>query len=92
MTIRMYSQFKKIDLGRVSVDVFHNKIHAKDCEDCAQDVRQSNSKIDVFRREIHVEELEDQELHAKILEIADKCPVHRTLEKGALVHTTVAGT
>lgn len=88
MTIRMYADFKKIDLGPITVDVSHNKIHAKDCEQCAQEVRDGGGKIDVFSREVHVEGLEDPELRKKVLEIADKCPVHRTLEKGALVNTS----
>ncbi len=87
MTMRMYADFKKLDLGRISVDVSHEKIHAKDCEDCAQETRESGGKIDVFSRKISVEGLEDPDLQEKLLKIADKCPVHKTLEKGCLVQT-----
>ncbi|MEL7428948.1 MAG: bifunctional alpha/beta hydrolase/OsmC family protein [Pseudomonadota bacterium] len=87
MTLRMYADFKKIDLGRINVDISHTKIHAKDCIECAEERREAGGKIDVFERRISVEGLEDPDLKAKIVEIADKCPVHRTLEKGAVVKT-----
>ncbi len=89
MTIRMYANFKKIDLGRVSVDVKHDKIHAEDCVDCTEDVRQKGGKIDQFERIITVDGDLSEETRAKIAEIADKCPVHRTLENVAIVKTSV---
>ncbi len=91
MTLRMYADFKKLDVGRITVDVSHHKIHAKDCEECAQDQRDGGGKIDVFERSITVEGLEDPELKQKLVEIADKCPVHKTLESGAIVKTTYSG-
>ncbi|MEO0497142.1 MAG: alpha/beta fold hydrolase [Pseudomonadota bacterium] len=92
MTLRMYADFKKLDLGRVSVAVDHGKVHAHDCADCAEDIREKTGKVDRFERRISVEGLDpanDPELAAKIAEIADKCPVHRTIEKGAAVVTKV---
>ncbi len=81
MTIRMYARRKGMALTHVSVDVSHDKVHAQDA-DSANAV-----KIDTFRRIIRL----DGDLSAaerdKLLEIADKCPVHRTLEKGARVDT-----
>jgi len=89
MTLRMYANFKKLDLGRITVNVSHQKIHAKDCEECTLDMQSEGGKIDVFNREIHIEGLEDDALEAKIIEIANKCPVHKSLEKGAIVHSSV---
>lgn len=89
MTLRMYATFKKIDLGRISVEVNHNKIYAKDCQDCLQDVRKNGGKIDHFERIIYIESDLDEVLQNKVLEIADKCPVHKTLENRNSVATRV---
>ena len=87
MTMRMYADFKKIDLGKITVDVSHNKIHAADCQTCTQDEVSAGGKIDVFERKITIEGLVDEQLKAKMLEIADKCPVHRTLHGDVIVNT-----
>ncbi len=87
MTMRMYADFKKIEVGKISVQVDHKKIHAKDCMDCSEEKRQGGGKIDVFERIINVEGLNDPDLQKKLLTIADKCPVHRTLEHSAKVET-----
>ncbi|WP_367715340.1 bifunctional alpha/beta hydrolase/OsmC family protein [Nitratireductor sp. GISD-1A_MAKvit] len=86
MTLRMYAERKKLELGRVSVDVSHAKIHARDCVDCT-DADAARGRIDRFERVIDVENAISDELRAKLLEIAGKCPVHRTLESVAHVHT-----
>ena len=88
MTLRMYSDHKTLDLGRIEVDVDHDRIHARDCETCADEVRAGRSKVDRFVRTIRVGGA-DEALHDKLVEIADKCPVHRTLERGAAVTTRV---
>ncbi len=90
MTIRMYAEFKKLPIGNISVHVDHKKIHAKDCEICTQDQREGGGKIDVFDRSITVEGLDDPEISQKLLKIADKCPVHKTLSKGAKITTKLA--
>ena len=84
MTIRMYARRKKWPLTHVRVDVSHDKVHAADCADC-----EKGAKIDRFRREITLEGDLDAEQQARLLEIADKCPVHRTLERGVRVDTTL---
>ncbi len=89
MTLRMYADFKKIPLGRVSVDVSHAKIHAKDCLDCTDEERGSGKRIDRFERVISIEGDLPPELAGKIEEIAGKCPVHRTLEGSSKVKTVV---
>jgi putative redox protein len=89
MTLRMYADLKKLPLGWVSVAVSHDKVHAEDCADCTDEVRGSGRRVDLFRRDISVEGDLSDEMKAKILEIADKCPVHRTLEASSRVHTQV---
>ncbi|MEM7499228.1 MAG: bifunctional alpha/beta hydrolase/OsmC family protein [Pseudomonadota bacterium] len=83
MTVRMYARRKGIALNHVSVDVTHAKEHETDCEHCEE----QGAKIDVFRRTVSIiGELSGAE-RARLLEIADRCPVHRTLEAGARVIT-----
>lgn len=88
MTLRMYADFKKLQLGRVTVDVTHGKVHADDCKDCGEG---KTGKIDRFERTISVEGEISPELRNKLEEIAGKCPVHRTLEAEAAVVTKVTG-
>ncbi|MCB0934382.1 MAG: OsmC family protein, partial [Mycobacterium sp.] len=89
MTLRLYAAHKKLDIGRISVDVSHAKIHASDCEECSEAERAGGGKIDRFERVISVDGNVPADLHDKLLEIADKCPVHRTLEAGAKVRSSV---
>jgi putative redox protein len=83
MTIRMYARRKKWPLSRVWVDVTHNAVHAQDTDGL--------SRIDQFRREIHLEGDLDVAQRARLMEIADRCPVHKTLEAGARIETVMAG-
>jgi uncharacterized OsmC-like protein len=83
MTIRLYADFKKIPLDNVSVRLSHGKIHAKDCEGCDTKV----SKVDHIERAITLEGSLDAEQRKRLMEIADKCPVHRTLESKVDIHT-----
>lgn len=76
MTIRMYARQKKIPLEHVQVDITHNKIHAQDCTDC----NQKDGKIDRFERKITLTGDLTEQQRQRLLEIADRCPVHRTLE------------
>lgn len=87
MTLRMYADFKKLDIGRISVNVSHAKVHAKDCAVCTSEEKDADGKIDIFSRSINIDGLEDEELKAKMIEIADKCPVHKTIVHGAKVET-----
>ncbi|WP_294220627.1 bifunctional alpha/beta hydrolase/OsmC family protein [uncultured Shimia sp.] len=84
MTIRMYARRKNWPLDHVWVDVCHDKIHAADAEAPA------GQKVDQFRRVIHLEGALSQEQRARLLEIADRCPVHRTLEQSSEVVTQLA--
>ena len=80
MTIRMYARRKGWPLAHVSVDVTHDKVHA-------QDAGGSTNGIDHFLRRITLEGALNADQRARLMEIADKCPVHRTLEHGARVRT-----
>ena len=81
MTIRMYARRKQWPLDQVSVDVNHDKVHAQDAETGVGD------KIDTWHRRITLTGNLDEEQRARLLEIADKCPVHRTLERSSTVIT-----
>lgn len=77
MTLRMYAERKGWEIGRVSVSLDHQKIHARDCADCGED---ATGMIDRIERHVQVDgELSEQQ-RDKLLLIANKCPVHRTLE------------
>ncbi|MDD9910880.1 MAG: bifunctional alpha/beta hydrolase/OsmC family protein [Ahrensia sp.] len=91
MTLRLYAGHKGLNLGHVSVSVSHGKVHTEDCEGCTDDQRAKGGKIDRFERVITVEGGVSDEMQAKLLEIADKCPVHRTLEATSAIATRVQG-
>jgi len=76
MTLNMYARHKKLPLESVTVDVKHTRIHANDCEDCEK----TDGKVDVLNRAIELEGDLDEKVRQRMLEIADRCPVHRTLE------------
>jgi putative redox protein len=75
MTLNMYARHKKLDVSKVIVNVSHDKIHAKDCENC----KDKKGKVDRFHRSILIEADITQEQRQRMLEIADMCPVHKTL-------------
>ena len=75
MTIRMYADLKKLPLTKVRVTLTHDKVHAEDCADCETKV----GKLDRIVRDLHFEGDLSDEQKAKLLAIADKCPVHKTL-------------
>jgi uncharacterized OsmC-like protein/alpha/beta superfamily hydrolase len=90
MTLRLYAEQKQLPLGRLTVDVRHGKVAAEHCQDCGKAIEGRTGKIDRFERVISVAGGADAELAAKLVEIAGKCPVHRTLEAGAAVVTSVS--
>jgi uncharacterized OsmC-like protein/pimeloyl-ACP methyl ester carboxylesterase len=89
MTLRIYAEHKKLALGRISVTVRHGKLAAEHCLDCGAVAEGREGKIDRFERVISVEGDIDAALRDKLIEIAGKCPVHRTLETASAVVTTV---
>lgn len=86
MTIRMYANRKKWPLERAVVRLRHDKIHAEDCADCET----LEGRIDRIERVVELTGDLDDAQRAKLLEIADKCPVHRTLESEVKVETSLA--
>jgi putative redox protein len=87
MTLRMYADRKEWPLKKAIVTLSHSKIHAKDCENCESD----NGKVDRIERKIEVTGDLSPEQRARLLEIADKCPVHRTLHGEIVVDSELVG-
>ena len=83
MTLRMYARQKKWPLEKVTVRLAHDKIYAADCASCET----KDGKIDRLERSIELLGPLDQAQRARLLEIADKCPVHRTLTSEILIQT-----
>lgn len=80
MTIRMYARRKSWPLTHISVDVFHDRVHA-------QDANGHNTPLDTFTRRIKLTGTLTREQRDKLLKIADKCPVHLSLHRGAKIVT-----
>ena len=83
MTLRMYADHKGLDFDSATVRVRHNKIHAKDCEDCDT----NEGKVDEFERTISLEGSMSVAEKERMLEIADRCPVHKTLHAEVKIRT-----
>jgi putative redox protein len=86
MTLRLYARRKQWPLEKVRVRLRHEKVHARDCADCET----REGKIDRIEKEIVMEGALDTEQRARLLEIADRCPVHRTLHSEVRVETREA--
>ena len=85
MTIQMYARRKKWPVENVEVHTSYSKEHAVDCENCESDT----AKIDTFKRAIKFKGPLDEAQIKRLLEIADRCPVHRTLHSETQVITTL---
>ncbi len=83
MTIRMYADRKKWPLESVVVRLNHQKIHAEDCRECET----KSGKVDVIEREIELIGPLDKEQRERLLEIANRCPVHRTLHSEIVIRS-----
>ena len=79
----MYSKRKKWSVENVECHVTYNKQHIEDCENCED----KNAKIDTFTRHIKFPSDLDEQQIEKLLQIADKCPVHKTLHSETQVLT-----
>lgn len=86
MTLRMYADRKNLPLEHVSVLLRHAKIHAADCRTCET----SQGQIDRIERTITLDGDLDETTRTRLLEIADKCPVHRTLTSEVDIRTELA--
>ncbi len=86
MTLRLYADHKRLALERVEVSLVHRRVHAADCEQCET----ANAKLEQIERVVKLEgQLSDDE-RGKLAEIADKCPVHRTLQQKVAIVTRLA--
>jgi putative redox protein len=86
MTLRLYADRKRWPLHRVSVRLRHTKIHAEDCASCET----TQGMLDHVERVISLEGALDAGQRQRLLEIADMCPVHRTLTSEIKIATTLA--
>ena len=83
MTLRLYAERKGLPLEHVAVDLRHARVYAADCADCET----KQGRIDHIERTIALEGALDEASHARLLEMADKCPVHRTLQSEVRITT-----
>jgi putative redox protein len=86
MTLRSYARLKKWPLQKVRVELAHDKIYAADCADCET----KEGKIDRIERTIELDGALTGEQRQRLLEIADRCPVHRTLTSEIKIATKLA--
>lgn len=75
MTLRMYANHKQWSLTEIRVHLEHNKVYQEDCEHCEE----KEQKIDTIERVLELEGELSESQQKKLLEIANKCPVHKTL-------------
>lgn len=83
MTIGLYARRRHWPLEDITVSLRHSKIYAVDCEECET----KEGRIDRIERDIHLTGALSTEQRAKLLEIADKCPVHQTLDSEINIRT-----
>ena len=87
MTIRMYANRKQIKLENISVLLQHSRVHAEDCMEC----HSKEGYVDRIDKTITFEGDLSDEQKMRLLEIADKCPVHKTLLNEILIKTMLSG-
>lgn len=87
MTVRLYAERKGWPLTRTVIRLSHKKMHAEDCADCET----KSGKLDEIIRQLSFEGDLDDEQRARLLEIADKCPVHRTLTQEVKIRSNLSG-
>jgi len=86
MTLRIYARHKKWPLDRVVVRLRHEKIHAKDCQDCESD----KGRVDSIELDLELYGDLDAAQRERMLEIAHRCPVHRTLKHDKQIRVFLA--
>ena len=85
MTLALYARRKEWPLQAVTVRLEHSRIHAQDCAECET----KEGKLDRIDREITLEGKLSDEQKARLMEIADRCPVHRTLTSEISIRTSL---
>lgn len=85
MTMKMYADRKGLPLEGVHIELEHSRDHVDDCQTCNND----DNRIDVIDRSITIHGDLTEEQREKLMEIADKCPVHRTLQNRIDIHSTL---
>lgn len=85
MTIQMYARRKKWEVENVTVHISYSRTHAVDCESCEDE----HAKIDTFSVDINLEGSLSEEQTNRLLEIAEKCPVHKTLTSKIRIITKI---
>jgi len=83
MTVAIYARRKKWPLERVTVHLRHSRVHAEDCVACETE----DAKITVIERDIQLDGALDEDQRARLLAIADRCPVHLTLTSRIEIRT-----
>jgi putative redox protein len=86
MTVNLYARRKEWPLERVTVQLTHARVHAEDCRDCEEGTR----RLERIERRITLTGPLSDDQKSRLLEIAEKCPVHRTLTGKIDIHTTLA--
>jgi putative redox protein len=85
MTLRMYANHKQMDLQDIHIELHHSRVHVKDCANCEE----QDTLVDKITRNIQLTgNLSDQQ-RKRLLEIANKCPVHKTLQNQIHIDTTL---
>ncbi len=85
MTMRMYANRKKWPVDHISIELDHSRDHGADCSECDEE----HTQIDVITRAVSITGDLDDKQRARMMEIADKCPVHRTMHNKLVVKTNV---
>jgi putative redox protein len=83
MTLRMYANHKQLPLDAIEVRLRHERIHAQDCEHCEE----TTGRVERITRELTIKGDLTEAQRQRLIEIADRCPVHRTMEAGPHIET-----
>jgi putative redox protein len=84
MTLHAYAKMKRLAIRDIHVTVRHDKVHERDCENCEQD---AGAMVDRLERTIRIDGDLADEARARMLQIAERCPIHRTLAAGVKIVT-----